>query len=83
MERYLFGRKDVHYTYDFRGKRVKLQHNANKPKVENKCSLCYAIGAISFYKGLYAEDIYNYAECSQILLELLENKEFNNVTIIK
>lgn len=83
MEQYLFSRKDVHYTYDFRGKRVKLQHNSDKPKVEEKFSLCYAIQSISFYKGLYADDIYNYAECAQILLELLENRKFNNVTIIK
>lgn len=83
MEQYLFGRKDVHYTYDFRGKRVKVQRGGDKPKVVDKFSLGYDIGSISFYKGLYAADIYNYAECAQLLLELLEDKKFNNVTIIK
>ena len=83
MKQYLFSRKDVHYTYDFRGKRVKLQHDNDKPKVEDKFSLGYAIRDISFFKGLYAADIYNYAECAQLLLELLENKKFDNVTIIK
>lgn len=83
MTQNLFNRKDVHYTFDFRGKRVKLQRNTNKPKVEDKFSLGYTIGSISFYKGLYAADIYSYAECAQLLLELLEDRKFDNVTIIK
>lgn len=83
MEQYLFGRKDVHYTYDFREKSVKVQRNGGEFQDVNKYSLGYDIQSISFYKGLYAADIYNYAECAQLLLELLEDKKFNNVTIIK
>lgn len=80
MEQYLFGRKDVHYTYDFREKSVKVQRNGDEPQDVNKYSLGYDIQSISFYN---AADTHSYAECAQLLLELLEDKKFNNVTIIK
>ena len=80
MEQYLYGNQKKHYTFDFSKKRVK-----ENGKVMEKFSIGYAVlHNGDFYRGLLIEqDAYNYEDSKQILLSLLEEKQFSNVTIIK
>lgn len=80
MEQYLYGNQKKHYTFDFSKKRVK-----ENGKVMEKFSIGYAVlHNGDFYCGLLIEqDAYNYEDSKQILLSLLEEKQFGNVTIIK
>ena len=80
MERYLYNNQKKQYTFDFSKKRVK-----ENGKVMEKFSIGYAVSHNGdFYRGLLIEqDAYNYEDSKQILLSLLEQKQFSNVTIIK
>lgn len=80
MVQYLYGNQKKHYTFDFSKKRVK-----ENGKIMEKFSIGYAVSHNGdFYRGLLIEqDAYNYEDSKQILLSLLEQKQFSNVTIIK
>lgn len=80
MAQYLYGNQKKHYTFDFRKKRVK-----ENGKVMEKFSIGYAVlHNGDFYRGLLIEqDACNYEDSKQIFLGLLEQKQFDNVTIIK
>ena len=85
MGRYLYDNQKKHYTFDFSKKRV-----TENGKVMEKFSIGYAVlrnGDFcngEFYRGfLIEQDAYNYEDSKQILLSLLEQKQFSNVTIIK
>ena len=80
MEQYLYGNQKKQYTFDFSKKRVK-----ENGKVMEKFSIGYTVSHNGdFYRGLLIEqDAYNYEDSKQILLSLLEQKQFSNVTIIK
>lgn len=80
MEQYLYGNQKKHYTFDFSKKRV-----TENGKVMEKFSIGYAVlHNGDFYRGLLIEqDAYNYEDSKQILLSLLEEKQFSNITIIK
>ena len=85
MEQYLFQKQST-YTFDFRKPRVKETRTnelGSTTSVMDKFSIGYVVGHIDFYKGLYLADVFSYADCKQKFLELLEQKQFNNVTIIK
>ena len=80
MEQYLYDNQKKQYTFDFSKKRVK-----ENGKVMEKSSIGYVVSRNGdFYRGLLIEqDAYNYEDSKQILLSLLEEKQFSNVTIIK
>ena len=80
MEQYLYDNQKKQYTFDFSKKRVK-----ENGKVMEKFSIGCAVSHNGdFYRGLLIEqDAYNYEDSKQILLSLLEQKQFSNVTIIK
>lgn len=80
MAQYLYDNPKRNWTFDFSKKRVK-----ENGKVMEKFSIGYAVSHNGdFYRGLLIEqDAYNYEDSKQILLSLLEQKQFSNVTIIK
>lgn len=80
MAQHLYDNPKKNYTFDFSKKRVK-----ENGKVMEKFSIGYIVSHNGdFYRGLLIEqDAYNYEESKQILLSLLEQKQFSNVTIIK
>lgn len=80
MEQYLYDNQKKQYTFDFSKKRVK-----ENGKVMEKFSIGYVVSHNGdFYRGLLIkQDAYNYEDSKQILLSLLEQKQFSNVTIIK
>lgn len=80
MAQYLYNNPKKNWTFDFSKKRVK-----ENGKVMEKFSIGFTVSHNGdFYRGLLIEqDAYNYEDSKQILLGLLEQKQFNNVTIIK
>lgn len=82
MEQYLYDNQKKHYTFDFSKKRVK-----QNGKVMSKFDMGYTIEHNgNHYQGLMItvyEDLYNYEAVKTMLLELLEQKQFRNVTIVK
>ena len=80
MEQYLYDNQKKQYTFDFSKKRVK-----ENGKVMEKFRIGYVVSRSGdFYRGLLIEQgAYNYEDSKQILLSLLEQKQFSNVTIIK
>lgn len=86
-QRYLYDQKGKKYIIDFSKPRVKkttIDENGNKrTEVIDKFSLAYMIqhNGNVWYSNYY--DVYRYEEVKQHLLELLDEKKFENVTIIK
>lgn len=84
----LFDNQHAKYVYDFTKKRVREIRtiaNSSMSSALSKFSIGYIVSHNGdYYKGLLIEqDAYSYEEAKQILLELLETKQFKNVTIIK
>lgn len=73
----------LRHTFNFSKPRVKYQREDGEPRILDKFEIARMISDISYYKGLYAEDVYKYSEIKQLLLELLEERKFDNVIIIK
>lgn len=88
---YLYNQKQREFVYDFRKPRVKettkyLDSGTERTEVMEKFSMGYLIegnGDFYFGIGVTISNSYRYEEVKQRLLELLETKKFENVTIIK
>lgn len=82
MAQYLYNNPKKHWTFDFSKKRVK-----ENGKIMSKFDMGYTIEHNgNFYRGVSItcyEYAYEYDEVKATLLELLEQKQFSNVTIIK
>ena len=77
----LRGRK---YKFDFTGKKVKYATGDNKPSVQTKFDLAWFIDRINPDLNMeICEDVYKYDEIKQMFLELLTEKAYSNVQIIK
>lgn len=69
--------------FDFRRARVRGSQDGGKTwRIEDKFGLYYILHHIDFYKYMYADQLYNYAELKQLLLDELKEAKYENVVII-
>lgn len=82
MAQYLYNNPKRNWTFDFSKKRVK-----ENGKIMSKFDMGYAIEhSGDFYRGISItcyESAWSYEDVKTAFLEHLEQKQFNNVTIIK
>lgn len=87
----LYNSSNRRFIYDFRKPRVKetiesLEYNSKSTSVMDKFSMGHLIGHNGDYWYGLTVTVYNsyrYDEIKRRMLELLEEKQFENVTIIK
>lgn len=68
--------------FDFRRAKVRGSQDGKTWRIQDKFALYYILHHIDFYKYLYADQLYNYAELKQLLLDELKEAKYENVKII-
>lgn len=76
--------RGLKYKFDFTGKRVKYARDNGKFLAQTKFDLAWFIDRINPDLHMeICEDVYKYDEIKQMFLELLTEKAYSNVQIIK